>query len=63
MVTNRVRSPEGTPPRTRTRTVAGLLLVTAGASVLLAIITAEALYPADYRSSGLFHSSARSALS
>jgi hypothetical membrane protein len=46
-----IRTPERTSPRTRDRSAAGLLLVAAGAGVLLAIITAEALYPADYRSS------------
>jgi hypothetical membrane protein len=37
-------------PRVTSRTVAGLLLLGAGAVVLLAIITAEALYPAAYDS-------------
>lgn len=39
-----------TTPRVRGRTTAGLLLLAAGAAVLLAIITAEALYPAAYDS-------------
>ncbi|MQA34361.1 DUF998 domain-containing protein [Modestobacter roseus] len=51
MTTDRTRTPEQTPPRTRARTAAGMLLLAAGAGVLLAIVTAEALYPADYRSS------------
>ncbi|MGY1633485.1 DUF998 domain-containing protein [Geodermatophilus sp. SYSU D01186] len=45
------RTPDRTTPRTRERSAAGLLLIAAGAGVLLAVITAEALYPADYRSS------------
>jgi hypothetical membrane protein len=51
MTTTRTRTADPAWPRTRGRTAAGLLLVTAGAGVLLAIVTAEALYPADYRSS------------
>jgi hypothetical membrane protein len=51
MTTTHVRTAERTPRRSRDGRVAGLLLVAAGAGVLLAIITAEALYPADYRSS------------
>ncbi len=35
-------------PRSPGRSVAGLLLLTAGSAVLLGITTAEALYPADY---------------
>lgn len=38
----------GAPLRRPDRSTAGLLLLVAGAAVLLGIITAEALYPADY---------------
>jgi hypothetical membrane protein len=50
MTTTRARAPRRTTPATRARTAAGLLLVVAGAAVLLAIVTAEALYPAAYDS-------------
>jgi hypothetical membrane protein len=45
---NRPESPAGTLPRSAARSVAGLLLLIAGSAVVLGIMTAEALYPADY---------------
>ncbi|MGY1708837.1 DUF998 domain-containing protein [Geodermatophilus sp. SYSU D00758] len=51
MTSSPTRTPAPTAAGRRDRAVAGLLLLTAGAGVLLAIVTAEALYPADYRSS------------
>ncbi|MGY1704813.1 DUF998 domain-containing protein [Geodermatophilus sp. SYSU D00697] len=50
MTTTPVRTPRRRTPHTRARTAAGPLLVLAGAAVLLAVITAEALYPAAYDS-------------
>jgi hypothetical membrane protein len=50
MATTRIR-PEPTAraaPRTPARSVAGLLLLGAGSAVLIGIMTAEILYPADY---------------
>jgi hypothetical membrane protein len=40
--------PVAVPGDPRARSVAGLLLLTAGSAVLLGIVTAEVLYPADY---------------
>ncbi|RFU20453.1 DUF998 domain-containing protein [Geodermatophilus marinus] len=51
MTSSPTRTRARTAPRSRARALAGLLLLTAGAGVLLAVVTAEALYPADYRSS------------
>ena len=45
---NRPEPAAETLPRTPYRSVAGLLLLIAGSSVLLGIMTAEALYPAAY---------------
>ena len=45
---HRPESAAGAPPVSPDRSGAGLLLVIAGSAVLLAITTAEALYPADY---------------
>jgi hypothetical membrane protein len=45
---NRTDSPPGLPDHPRSRSTARLLLLIAGSAVLLAIVTAEALYPADY---------------
>jgi hypothetical membrane protein len=45
---DRLESATGALPRPSSRSVAGLLLIVAGSAVLLAITTAEALYPADY---------------
>lgn len=49
----RVRHSSGQPAGTRLgtgyRSAAGILLALAGATILMGIITAEALYPADYR--------------
>lgn len=49
-VTTTARRPEDTTAATRRRTAAGLLLLLAGAAVLLAVMTAEVLYPAAYDS-------------
>jgi hypothetical membrane protein len=51
MTTTHTRAAGRTPSRTRHRSAVGLLLLAAGVGVLMAIITAAALYPADYRSS------------
>ncbi len=45
---DRPESAAGTLPRFPDRSVAGLLLLIAGVAVVLGIMTAEALYPADY---------------
>ena len=45
---NRSESAVGALRRSPDRSVAGLLLVIAGSGVVLGIMTAEALYPADY---------------
>ncbi|MET0765600.1 MAG: DUF998 domain-containing protein [Blastococcus sp.] len=47
-IRNRPQSVAGALPRSRDRSVAGLLLLIAGSAVVLGITTAEALYPADY---------------
>jgi len=45
---NRSELPAGTLPQSAGRSLAGLLLLIAGSAVVLGIMTAEALYPADY---------------
>lgn len=50
MTTSTRSAPDRAAAPARLRTRAGLLLLVAGAGVLLAIITAEALYPAAYDS-------------
>ncbi|MGY1753356.1 DUF998 domain-containing protein [Blastococcus sp. SYSU D01042] len=49
MTTTRTRSSAaGVAPRSRDRSIAGLLLLLAGSAVVLGIMTAEALYPVAY---------------
>ena len=45
---SRADIPTAVPEDPRARSVAGLLLLIAGSAVLLGIVTAEVLYPADY---------------
>ena len=45
---NRSEPRAGTLPQSAGRSLAGLLLLIAGSAVVLGIMTAEALYPADY---------------
>jgi hypothetical membrane protein len=45
---SRTDSTPGLPGHSRSRSTAGLLLLIAGSAVLLGIVTAEVLYPADY---------------
>jgi hypothetical membrane protein len=45
---SRADIPAAVPDHPRARSVAGLLLLIAGSTVLLGIVTAEVLYPADY---------------
>ena len=45
---SRTESPAGVPDPPGSRSMAGLLLLIAGSAVLLGIMTAEVLYPADY---------------
>jgi hypothetical membrane protein len=45
---SRADIPAAVPDHPRARSVAGLLLLIAGSAVLLGIVTAEVLYPADY---------------